>query len=123
MDITTQIRAGVGEAGLPNGPTAQSRPVQAAREVTLYAGHSDEPKLDRQSIKEELGVAISRVQDFAQSLQRNLSFSIDDDSGRIVVEVKDSVSGEVIRQIPSEEALRMLDYLEQARSLLFHATA
>lgn len=123
MDISTQVRAGLGEVGLLSSPLAPSRTVPPVEEATSFAGYPDEPKVERQLTKQDFGLAISRVQEFAQSLQRDLSFSIDDDSGRVIVEVKDSASGEIIRQIPSEEALRMLDHLEQARSLLFHATA
>ncbi|MBN0523686.1 flagellar protein FlaG, partial [Pseudomonas aeruginosa] len=52
-----------------------------------------------------------------------LSFSLDDSTGRVVVKVTDSTSGEVIRQIPSEEALRLAERLDEARSLLFKAEA
>lgn len=123
MDISTQVRAGLGEVGLLSSPLAPSRTVPPVEEATSFAGYPDEPKVERQLTKQDFGLAISRVQEFAQSLQRDLSFSVDDASGRIIVEVKDSASGEIIRQIPSEEAMRMLDHLEQARSLLFHATA
>lgn len=72
---------------------------------------------------EALGQAVSYLQEFAQSIQRDLSFSLDDASGRIVIEVRDQASGDVIRQIPSEDALRVMKHLEEARSLLFHTTA
>ena len=67
--------------------------------------------------------AVSSIQAFAQSIQRNLNFSLDDSSGRVVVKVTDSVFGEVIRQIPSEEALRLAESLDEVRSLLFKAEA
>ena len=54
---------------------------------------------------------------------RDRSFSLDDSTGRVVVKVTDSTSGEVIRQIPSEEALRLAERLDEARSLLFKAEA
>lgn len=38
---------------------------------------------------------------------RNLQFQVDDGSGIVVVRVVDSASGEVIRQIPNEEFLRL----------------
>jgi flagellar protein FlaG len=67
--------------------------------------------------------AVSSIQEFAQSIQRNLNFSLDDSTGRVVVKVTDSVSGEVIRQIPSEDALRLAESLDEVRSLLFKAEA
>ena len=67
--------------------------------------------------------ALSNIQDFVQHIQRNLSFALDDSSGRVVVKVTDAESGELIRQIPSEDALRLAESLSEARSLLFQAEA
>ena len=63
------------------------------------------------------------LQAFAQTVSRNLSFSVDDGSGQVVVKVVDSTSGDLIRQIPSEEALQLAERLSDARSLLFKAEA
>ena len=51
----------------------------------------------------------------------DINFSLDDSSGRVVVKVTDTKSGDVIRQIPSEEALKLAESLSEARSLLFTA--
>ena len=67
--------------------------------------------------------AVTSIQNFVQNIRRDLSYSLDDSSGRVVVKVTDSISGEVIRQLPSEEALRLAESLEEARSLLFMAEA
>ena len=56
-------------------------------------------------------------------MQRSINFALDDSSGRVVVKVTDSGSGDVIRQIPSEEALQMAENLSEVRSLLFKAEA
>jgi flagellar protein FlaG len=42
-----------------------------------------------------------------QRMNRYLEFQVDEQSGRTVVTVKDRNTGEVIRQIPSEEILRL----------------
>ncbi|AOE86523.1 flagellar protein FlaG [Pseudomonas sp. TCU-HL1] len=67
--------------------------------------------------------AISSIQEFVQTIRRNLAFSMDEVSGRVVVKVTDSASGEVIRQIPSEDALKLAESLSEVRSLLFRAEA
>lgn len=73
--------------------------------------------------REPVEEAISSIKQFAQSIQRNLNFALDESSGRVVVKVTDAVSGDVIRQMPSEDALRLAESLEEARSLLFRAEA
>jgi flagellar protein FlaG len=58
-----------------------------------------------------------------QSIQRDLSFSVDASTGDVVVKVIDGDSGTVVRQIPSEEILRLTERLDEMRSLLFEAKA
>lgn len=87
---------------------------------------SEEPastSLTAEQARQPVEEAISSIKQFAQSIQRNLNFALDDSSGRVVVKVTDAMSGDVIRQIPSEDALRLAESLEEARSLLFKAEA
>jgi flagellar protein FlaG len=58
-----------------------------------------------------------------QNIQRDLSFSVDDSTGDVVVRVIDGDSGKIVRQIPSEEILRLTERLDEMRSLLFEAKA
>lgn len=71
----------------------------------------------------ELQSAVKEIQDFVQSLQRNLEFSVDDSTGTWVVKVVARDSGEVIRQIPSETALELAKSLHDVNSLLFDENA
>jgi flagellar protein FlaG len=51
--------------------------------------------------------AVTQINSYVQNLQRNLQFTVDEETGKDIVTVTDSVSNEVIRQIPSEEALAL----------------
>ena len=51
--------------------------------------------------------AILEVNEFVQTRNKQLNFSVDDDSGKQVVKVTDSDSGDIIRQIPTEEVLSL----------------
>ncbi|MFW5426291.1 MAG: flagellar protein FlaG [Methylophagaceae bacterium] len=51
--------------------------------------------------------AVSQINDYVQNLQRDLQFTVDEATGKDVVTVIDSESKEVIRQLPSEEALAL----------------
>ena len=73
--------------------------------------------------REQVESAVSTIQDFVQSVRRNVNFTLEDTSGRVVVKVTDASSGDIIRQIPSEEALQLAESLEEVRSLLFKAEA
>lgn len=67
--------------------------------------------------------AVARIREQMHSLQRNLNFSVDDSTGQVVVQVVDGDSGKIVRQIPSEDILRLAERLDEMRSLLFEAQA
>lgn len=73
--------------------------------------------------REQVESAVSTIHEFVQSVRRNVNFTLEDASGRVVVKVTDASSGDIIRQIPSEEALQLAESLEEVRSLLFKAEA
>lgn len=60
-------------------------------------------------------MAVQEIEKFVQSVKRNLEFSIDEPSGKVVVKVIASDSGEVIRQIPNEEVLKLANSLNDAK--------
>jgi flagellar protein FlaG len=56
---------------------------------------------------DDLQQAVSKLNDYVQNMQRDLQFSIDKESGTMVIKVIDTQSEKVIRQIPTEETLRL----------------
>jgi len=67
--------------------------------------------------------ALSKLKSRFQEEHRNLDFSIDDSTGEVVVKVLDAESGKLIRQMPSEEVLKLAKQLDDMRSLMFKAKA
>ena len=61
---------------------------------------------------QRLAAAVEHLNNQVQNLNRNLEFSIDQDSGELVVKVVDAQTHEVIRQIPSQEALALAKDIE-----------
>ena len=60
-----------------------------------------------------------KLQDFVDSLNTSLRFSVDKESGRDIIKVVDSESGDLIRQFPSEEVLDVIKSLSKATGTLF----
>lgn len=56
---------------------------------------------------EQLNKAVEDANRRAASANRQLNFSIDSATDRVVVKVVDGNTGEVVRQIPSEEMLKL----------------
>ncbi|WP_075185551.1 flagellar protein FlaG [Teredinibacter haidensis] len=59
----------------------------------------------------KLETAVASINDYVQSIHRDLQFSVDEDLQQTVIKVVDGGSGELIRQIPEEV------FLELARKL------
>lgn len=76
-------------------------------------------KPDEKKVRE----AAAKISDFIESFTRDLEFSVDNDTRKIVIKVKVRDSGEVVRQIPSEEALKIADSLDTLRGLLIREQA
>ena len=57
--------------------------------------------------------AASRMEQYVASVGRTLQFRVDENSGRVVVSVRDPSTGELIRQIPSEAALKIAERLTE----------
>lgn len=69
--------------------------------------------------RSEVEKAVSDIQEFVKASQRELGFSIDDSTGTLVVKVIATNSGEVIRQLPTEAALKLAQSLAEGNGLLF----
>lgn len=59
-----------------------------------------------------------QIDSFLRSQNHNLNFRVDQGSGKMVVTVTDGETGEVIRQVPGEEALKMAQRIEDMTGLL-----
>lgn len=61
--------------------------------------------------------AIAHLNDYMQSLNRDLQFEVDKKTGKVVVKVIDQKTHQVIQQIPDEVALRLARSLKQGEPL------
>lgn len=61
--------------------------------------------------------AVQRIQSYLKSVNHSLEFRIDSDSGRTVVSVRDVETGDLIRQFPSEEVLRLAQLADEQQNL------
>jgi flagellar protein FlaG len=71
-----------------------------------------------QPTREAVAKAAADLQQFVQSMGRNLNFSVDDTTGYHVVRVVNPTTGELVRQLPSEELLQIARDFERLNSVL-----
>lgn len=55
---------------------------------------------------------VGQLNDVIQDIRRELRFAVDDDSGRTIIKVIDSTTQEIVRQIPAEEVVALLEHLQ-----------
>ena len=76
-----------------------------------------------QPTREAVAKAAADLQQFVQSMGRNLNFSVDDTTGYHVVKVVNPTTGELVRQLPSEELLQIARDFERLNSVLVNQRA
>lgn len=112
----------------PVGSTQVLNPVEAAtraRATTNTTGRlesaakSMQEKPQVSGAGESLNEVVSGLNEMVQNLHRNLHFSVDDHSGDTVIKVIDSQTDEVVRQIPSEEIMKLRQRMKDAAGALF----
>ncbi|PAV27388.1 flagellar protein FlaG [Tamilnaduibacter salinus] len=104
-----------------SAPTATSAgsTSQPVSPQSSEAAPSKAERLNQKNEKQEeaLNEAVTQLNDFVQTVQRDLEFEVDRESGETVVKVIDQETDEVVRQIPDELAMRLAESLQQDEPL------
>ena len=86
------------------GADRASAPAPAVPADALPASR---PPPAEQPLVEAMKAAAKQIESYLKSSGRELQFSVDDETGRTVITVRDSQTGEIVRQIPNPEAMRL----------------
>ena len=73
--------------------------------------------------REAVDQAAKHIESFVKSVGRSLDFSVDSRTGQSVLRVVNPDSGEVVRQLPAEETLRVAAAIEYMQSILVNQRA
>jgi len=101
-ELVVDVRNDVSVSG--NDVPAESRVVQEVSESSL-------------------NTAVDELAHYAQSISRDLEFTIDKDLDKTIITVYDTDSEEVIRQIPSEEVLALARNINHDDAVLINTKA
>jgi flagellar protein FlaG len=67
---------------------------------------------------EQLSKMVQELNDKMQSLDTSLSFSVDQETKRVVIKVIDDATKEVVRQIPAEQMLEVSHHISEVLGML-----
>lgn len=122
------IPAGSASAQANNGGAASRSAAPSGKELPAEtAAVVQQSTVDPQALQEQqkkVDEAVSKLNDYVQSTQRDLQFSYDEDAGRPVVTVLDRETQQVIRRIPDDVVLNLARNLNDEEPVrLFSAQA
>jgi flagellar protein FlaG len=92
----------------------QNLAAKVAQNVQAFSSDADIDQREESAV--ELEQALTDISEFLQNRNTQLAFSIDEATDRPVVTVTDADSGDVIRQIPSEEVLKFAERINELQS-------
>jgi flagellar protein FlaG len=101
--------------GLTDAESVQASQAQESSKAARLEARSEQKR-------EQLDDAVTKLNDYVQTVQRDLQFEVDNDLGQTIVRVVDQETREVIRQIPDEVALRLAENLQQDEPLTLFNT-
>lgn len=64
-----------------------------------------------------------QIDSFLRSFGRSINFRVDPGSGQMIVSVIDANTGEIIRQVPGEDALKLAQSIEASMSAMVDTSA
>ena len=114
-----QVKAAGAAVAAPHAPAKAEVLVQPKLEVPK----SPEINFDPNKVRENLSAAIGMLNKQMEASKRGLGFSYDDSKKTAVVKVTDAASGEVVRQIPTEQILKMAHQIDIYKGMLYNKVA
>lgn len=117
-DISSKTELTVQPSIQPKSNVVELKPEQPKPEDVVLAKQAEK---DQVSKTEQMEQTASRLNEIAQTIQRELKFSVDDNSGDVVITVVDRKTDEVIRQIPEDHVLAIRENIESLKGILFSA--
>lgn len=118
----------IGAALLPSANSSTgviARDPKVSGEAAARLADPSQPPLraQQQPDREKVEAATMSVREFVEPINSNIEFSINDDTGQLVVKIIDRATREVIRQMPSEEMLSIAKALDSLKGLFVKQSA
>lgn len=97
-----------------------ARGVEAAKDAVKEAAPVEKVAAYDQ---EDLHRAVDKINEKVQQVMRDIKFSVDEKSDRVVIKVIDQLTKEIIREIPPEAVIDMAQQLDRAQGVLIEEKA
>ncbi len=112
-DASTEIEKVVQRAAQPAKPAVAEAVERPARQAPAA------PPVEIRKIES----VTRQIDSFLRSINKSLQFRVDQATGEMFVTIRDEETGEVIRQVPGEDALRIAQRIEDTLSAMLDEKA
>lgn len=92
----------------------------AISKVELKAPEKVDLGYNAEDLRKSIKQAVENLNQQLKDNGRDLSFQMDETINRPIITVRNLQTGEVVRQIPNEEVVRMAHSIEEGKGLLFN---
>ncbi|MGI4836750.1 MAG: flagellar protein FlaG [Janthinobacterium lividum] len=116
MDVNVKLNTAYTPATQPSSETTGTADKLVSTVVTGASTDSADPSVNAANVQS----AVKAIDQYIKASERDLEFSIDQVHGIAIVKVVSTETGEVIRQMPTEEALKLADNMSKQGSVLFN---
>lgn len=119
MDIFSAANKQVESANtvVKNDSPAMSRPVENSHRVAKNTSESNEQ--NKQRTTQELNETVDKLNENMQALETNIKFGFNDKISVMFVNVMEKNTGELIRKIPTEEAMSLAERMQEVIGTIF----
>ncbi len=108
-------KVGAGEAAAPVAASQVAKERQNAATSGQFGNPVTTAKQSGAVQQVSVNEAVSFINNRFQELQRDLKFSVEEKTGMVLVQVYDSETEELVRQIPGEQVVKMAQFLQEQR--------
>jgi flagellar protein FlaG len=122
LDATTStVAAAPGAAGQSATAAAGAKVAKEAVAAAAVEKMTQQPQ-PPQDVSAAVRAAAQQIDSYLKSVGRQVEFRVDDNTGMTVVTVRETATGDVIRQIPNEEVLQLARHFEASSGTLLDLT-
>lgn len=124
------ITPGMAQAALGGPPAVKNAhsagPEKLAMKAVaplVVAPKPNDIKFDAAQARQNLQEAIAMLNKQMAATKQSLGFSYDESVNRPVITVKNTTTGDIVRQIPSEDVLRVAHHIDELKGILFNKSS
>jgi flagellar protein FlaG len=123
MTVEALTSVTTGPAAVSGGGIAAGAKIATSLPVAADVEKLTIPKVAVEDMSAAVRAAARQIDSYLKQVGRALEYSIDEATGRTVITVRVTATGEVIRQIPNEEVLELARHIDAGSNALLSLTA